>query len=119
MNELSSDLRRNFKEKKKTEEEVRLKILTAKIYNFLVFLVFNIYILPRKMYHHHQHHPHHLFMQEGNGIADAGLVLSTDAKPRLKWTPELHQRFIEAVNQLGGADSEYIVIYDLHVHDNI
>ncbi|MCL7025371.1 hypothetical protein MKW94_008015 [Papaver nudicaule] len=53
------------------------------------------------MYHHH---PHHLFMQEGNGNADAGLVLSTDAKPRLKWTPELHQRFIEAVNQLGGAD---------------
>ena len=35
------------------------------------------------------------------------LVLSTDAKPRLKWTPELHQRFIEAINQLGGAESEY------------
>ncbi|KAH7515961.1 hypothetical protein FEM48_Zijuj10G0083800 [Ziziphus jujuba var. spinosa] len=33
------------------------------------------------------------------------LVLSTDAKPRLKWTPELHQRFVEAVSQLGGADS--------------
>ncbi|KAJ0241295.1 Myb family transcription factor PHL8 [Hirschfeldia incana] len=30
------------------------------------------------------------------------LVLSTDAKPRLKWTCELHHRFIEAVNQLGG-----------------
>ncbi|XP_043687225.1 myb family transcription factor PHL8-like isoform X2 [Telopea speciosissima] len=35
---------------------------------------------------------------------DMGLVLSTDAKPRLKWTPELHQRFIEAVTHLGGAD---------------
>ncbi|XP_021842981.1 myb family transcription factor PHL8 isoform X2 [Spinacia oleracea] len=35
---------------------------------------------------------------------DMNLVLSTDAKPRLKWTPELHQRFVEAVHQLGGAD---------------
>jgi len=34
-------------------------------------------------------------------------VLSTDAKPRLKWTPELHQRFIDAINQLGGAASKY------------
>ncbi|KAG5051433.1 hypothetical protein JHK87_003631 [Glycine soja] len=33
-------------------------------------------------------------------------VLSTDSKPRLKWTPELHRRFIEATNQLGGEDSE-------------
>ncbi|RWR79654.1 myb-related protein 2-like protein [Cinnamomum micranthum f. kanehirae] len=46
----------------------------------------------------------HLFLQGANGVGDAGLVLSTDAKPRLKWTPELHERFIEAVNQLGGAD---------------
>ncbi|KAI9185982.1 hypothetical protein LWI28_012684 [Acer negundo] len=72
----------------------------------------------RKMYHHHQHqgksiHPssrmsippeRHLFLQGGNGPGDSGLVLSTDAKPRLKWTPDLHERFIEAVNQLGGAD---------------
>ncbi|KAI9126400.1 hypothetical protein K1719_002821 [Acacia pycnantha] len=32
------------------------------------------------------------------------LVLSSDAKPRLKWTPELHQRFLDAVTQLGGAE---------------
>nr|XP_027097730.1 myb family transcription factor PHL8-like isoform X2 [Coffea arabica] len=35
---------------------------------------------------------------------DMALVLSSDAKPRLKWTPELHLRFVDAVNQLGGAD---------------
>ncbi|XP_058735289.1 myb family transcription factor PHL8-like isoform X2 [Vicia villosa] len=32
------------------------------------------------------------------------LVLSTDAKPRLKWTHELHQKFTDAINQLGGAE---------------
>ncbi|KAL5196826.1 hypothetical protein ABZP36_000338 [Zizania latifolia] len=36
--------------------------------------------------------------------ADSGLILSTDAKPRLKWTSELHERFVEAVHQLGGPD---------------
>ncbi|CAN4109513.1 unnamed protein product [Withania somnifera] len=68
------------------------------------------------MYHHHHQaanmHPstrmsfpeRHLFLQGGNANGDSGLVLSTDAKPRLKWTPDLHERFIEAVNQLGGAD---------------
>lgn len=32
------------------------------------------------------------------------VVLSTDPKPRLRWTAELHKRFAEAVAQLGGAD---------------
>ncbi|XP_057777254.1 myb family transcription factor PHL8-like isoform X2 [Salvia miltiorrhiza] len=31
------------------------------------------------------------------------LVLSSDAKPRLKWTPQLHRRFVDAVKQLGEA----------------
>ncbi|KAI3683641.1 hypothetical protein L1987_84151 [Smallanthus sonchifolius] len=69
-----------------------------------------------QMYHHHQEKnihstsrmsitpERHLFLQGGNNGGDSGLVLSTDAKPRLKWTPDLHERFIEAVNQLGGAD---------------
>ncbi|KAJ3669019.1 hypothetical protein LUZ60_010969 [Juncus effusus] len=77
------------------------------------------------MYHHHQSNgggggeifsqnrgaflqERHLFsshvINNNHVHADSGLVLSTDAKPRLKWTPELHQRFIEAVNQLGGAE---------------
>ncbi|KAG6535607.1 hypothetical protein ZIOFF_000629 [Zingiber officinale] len=46
----------------------------------------------------------HLILQRGSDSGEPGLVLSADAKPRLKWTPELHERFIDAVNQLGGAD---------------
>lgn len=40
-----------------------------------------------------------------NLSADACLVLSTDPKPRLRWTAELHERFVDAVTQLGGPDS--------------
>lgn len=35
---------------------------------------------------------------------ELNLVLSSDAKPRLKWTPELHQRFVDSVTQLGGPE---------------
>ncbi|XP_026436327.1 protein PHR1-LIKE 2-like isoform X2 [Papaver somniferum] len=35
---------------------------------------------------------------------DMDLVLSSEAKPRLKWTAELHRRFVDAVTQLGGSE---------------
>ncbi|CAA0829663.1 Homeodomain-like superfamily protein [Striga hermonthica] len=63
------------------------------------------------MYHqHHHHHGKNIYQERNsfihgvNGNGDSGLVLSTDAKPRLKWTHDLHERFVEAVNQLGGAE---------------
>ncbi|KAH9298367.1 hypothetical protein KI387_030049, partial [Taxus chinensis] len=33
---------------------------------------------------------------------DPGVVISAHPKPRLRWTPELHERFVEALTQLGG-----------------
>lgn len=42
---------------------------------------------------------------EGTSLpVDACLVLTTDPKPRLRWTAELHERFVDAVTQLGGPD---------------
>jgi len=43
----------------------------------------------------------------GGAAAMGGEVLSRDPKPRLRWTPDLHERFVEAVTKLGGPDSEY------------
>ncbi|CAN4081296.1 unnamed protein product [Withania somnifera] len=43
-------------------------------------------------------------LQNAQHSKDMNLVLSSDAKPRLKWTPDLHQRFVDAVSQLGGPD---------------
>lgn len=40
---------------------------------------------------------------------EVNLVLSSDAKPRLKWTSELHQRFVDSVSQLGGPESEFLL----------
>lgn len=38
---------------------------------------------------------------------DPCLVLTSDPKPRLRWTADLHERFVDAVTQLGGASSQY------------
>ncbi|GAB2267056.1 hypothetical protein Dimus_002038 [Dionaea muscipula] len=40
--------------------------------------------------------PHHA------AAADPRLVLTADPKPRLRWTTDLHERFVDAVTQLGG-----------------
>ncbi|MED6184757.1 hypothetical protein PIB30_050652 [Stylosanthes scabra] len=39
----------------------------------------------------------------GGGGGEPCLVLTSDPKPRLRWTTDLHERFVDAVTQLGGA----------------
>ncbi|GMG99568.1 hypothetical protein Nepgr_001408 [Nepenthes gracilis] len=51
--------------------------------------------------HIHQHHP----LASGDTTNAANPVSNASAnKPRMRWTPELHEAFVEAVNQLGGSE---------------
>ncbi|KAH9798304.1 HTH myb-type domain-containing protein [Citrus sinensis] len=53
-------------------------------------------IISRTSYHYHQNH--------GGGIEPC-VVMTSDPKPRLRWTADLHDRFVDAVTQLGGPSS--------------
>ncbi|KAH7316055.1 hypothetical protein KP509_21G076700 [Ceratopteris richardii] len=57
-------------------------------------------------YHPQAHHPQHTanLMMSGLSAGDIAVMCSPDPKPRLRWTPELHERFVDAVTHLGGAD---------------
>ncbi|CAM8991378.1 unnamed protein product [Rhodiola kirilowii] len=48
---------------------------------------------------------HQISSLDGTNLpGDACLVMTSDPKPRLRWTAELHDRFVDAVAQLGGPD---------------
>lgn len=42
----------------------------------------------------------------GDDNDNSGVMLTRDPKPRLRWTPALHDRFVDAVTILGGPDSK-------------
>ncbi|KAK8971748.1 hypothetical protein V6N11_081449 [Hibiscus sabdariffa] len=48
--------------------------------------------------------PHEEMLNNLNhkGLGEPYLVLTSDPKPRLRWTADLHDRFVDAVTQLGG-----------------
>lgn len=50
------------------------------------------------------HHHKQLLLSGTNLPGDATMVASADPKPRLRWTPDLHDRFVDAVTQLGGSE---------------
>lgn len=52
-----------------------------------------------------------MYSCSGEVEVDARLVMTTDPKPRLRWTAELHDRFVDAVTQLGGPASEFFFFF--------
>jgi len=43
-----------------------------------------------------------------NGVV---MTMTRDPKPRLRWTTDLHDRFVDAVTKLGGPDSMYTIFF--------
>ena len=57
--------------------------------------------------HHHQQIEVSLCDTNNNLHGEElSVMVSSDPKPRLRWTPELHDRFVNAVAHLGGPESK-------------
>ncbi|XP_019427042.1 PREDICTED: protein PHR1-LIKE 2-like isoform X3 [Lupinus angustifolius] len=62
-----------------------------------------------RMIHPHEGNEDMMMQLQGDGsnhssyLGDMCVVLTSDPKPRLRWTSDLHNRFVDVVTQLGGA----------------
>lgn len=72
--------------------------IRVSFFHFLPKMYSNIHSIPLDSDFHRP-------LTTSNLVGDPCLVLTTDPKPRLRWTAELHERFVDAVTQLGGPDS--------------
>ena len=60
------------------------------------------------LHHHHQQQQTEVSLCDTNNNLhgeELSVMVSSDPKPRLRWTPELHDRFVNAVAHLGGPES--------------
>lgn len=53
---------------------------------------------------------------DGGAGAGGGVMMTRDPKPRLRWTADLHDRFVDAVTKLGGPDSKQLKFYFSCLH---
>jgi len=59
-------------------------------------------------------HPNSEYL--GVSPASNPVTLGGSSKQRLRWTSDLHERFLDAISQLGGSDSEYLTLFLSHIY---